>query len=168
MIDLQAEPRLKTLLQANELGVRLEIVDGLPIWEAMPMPRHQIAVDRIRDSIRVGGKGHDCGCVHLADVYVHFPDGSFKRPDISIFCQMPEELDEAITLVPHAVIEIISKGFEKKDLEISPSFYLANGVQDIVVLEPRTGEVYHITASGTRELVSPVEIVMQCGCVCVV
>ena len=29
------------LLQANELGIRLEIVNGLPIWEAQPVYRHQ-------------------------------------------------------------------------------------------------------------------------------
>lgn len=159
---------LEVFLQADELGVRLEMIDGLPIWEAMPMPRHQIAVDRIRDAIRVGGRGHDCGCVHLADVYVHFPDGSFKRPDISIFCRMPDELDEAITLVPRAVIEIISKGYEKKDLEISPPFYLANGVEDVIVFEPRTGEIHHITQDGQQLMQSPVEIVLQCGCVCTV
>ncbi len=40
------------LMQANELGVRLEIVGGLPIWESHPVLKHQRAVDRIRASIR--------------------------------------------------------------------------------------------------------------------
>ncbi len=29
------------LLAADELGVRLEIVGGLPLWEAHPLPKHQ-------------------------------------------------------------------------------------------------------------------------------
>lgn len=58
----------------------------------------------------------------MSDVYVSFPDGSLKRPDISIFCQEPAEEEEAITLVPEAVIEIVSKGFEAKDFEIGPRF----------------------------------------------
>lgn len=30
-----------TLLQASELGIRLEIVNGPPLWEAKPVYRHQ-------------------------------------------------------------------------------------------------------------------------------
>ena len=63
--------------------------------------------------------------MHLADVSIHFPDGSFKRPDISIFCREPDEEDEAITLVPTAVVEVISVDYEVKDTTIGPQFYLA-------------------------------------------
>ena len=41
----------RRLVQANELGIRLEIVGGLPLWEFSPARRHQQAVDRIRASI---------------------------------------------------------------------------------------------------------------------
>ena len=30
------------LLTANELGVRLEIVAGIPLWEAQPLYKHQL------------------------------------------------------------------------------------------------------------------------------
>lgn len=76
------------LLRSEELGIKLEIVDGLPIWEASPVMRHQLAVDRIRKSIkRIEANGKTCDCFHVADIYVEFPDGSLKRPDISIFVQ---------------------------------------------------------------------------------
>ena len=101
------------LLQAEELGVKLEIVNGLPIWEAQPVYKHQKAVDRIRDTIEPR-TDTACSCVHAADVYVSFPDGSLKRPDISVFCREPDEEDEAIKLVPEAVIEIISKATKRR------------------------------------------------------
>lgn len=102
------------LLKADELGIRLEFVAGLPIWEASPVYKHQKAVDRIRKSIeRTAESG--CECVHISDVYVQFPDGSLKRPNISVFCREPEE-EEAIKILPEAVIEVISKGYEAKDL----------------------------------------------------
>ena len=59
------------LLQADELGIRLEIVGGLPIWEAKPLIRHQRAIDRLRDSIHRDGVTRqispvmidlECGC----------------------------------------------------------------------------------------------------------
>ena len=151
------------LLTANELGVRLEIVAGIPLWEAQPVYKHQKAVDRIRATIRPG-EGAACQCVHAADVYVSFPDGSLKRPDISIFCREPDEEEEAIKLVPEAVIEVISKGYEYKDLEIGPNFYLAQGVKDVVVFNPYTLVVLHVRKDKVEHGLSPMEIPLQCGC----
>ncbi|MBI3246039.1 MAG: Uma2 family endonuclease [Deltaproteobacteria bacterium] len=158
-------------LRADELGIRLEIVAGLPIWESHPLYRHQKAIDRIRATIQRSAPSPDkiqCDCVHIADVYVSFPDGSLKRPDIAIFCQEPPEDDEAITLVPEAVIEIVSKGYEAKDLEIGPHFYLSQGVKDVIVFDPYTLFVLHARRDRTTRQVSPVEIALECGCTCVV
>jgi Uma2 family endonuclease len=153
--------------RANEAGVRLEIVGGLPLWEAAPARRHQQAVDRIRAAIvPLAGSGQDCACLHIADVYIRFPDGSLKRPDVSIFGHEPQEQDEAITLVPAAVIEVVSAGYEAKDLEIGPRFYLTQGVQDIIVFDPHTLLVLHVRRDNTTRQVSPVTITLECGCQC--
>lgn len=32
----------RRLVQASDLGVRLEIVAGLPIWEPQPLLKHQV------------------------------------------------------------------------------------------------------------------------------
>ncbi len=158
-------------LRADELGIRLEIVAGLPIWEPHPLYRHQKAIDRIRATIQQGTslrQHSECQCVHISDVYVNFPDGSLKRPDIAIFCQEPAEEDEAIKIVPEAVIEIVSKGYEAKDLEIGPHFYLSQGVKDVVVFDPYTLLVLHVRKDGTSRKISPVDVVLECGCHCVV
>lgn len=160
------DPRM---LRAEELGIRLEIVAGLPIWEAQPLWRHQKAVDRIRGTIRPrDGVAGACACVHASDVYVQFPDGSLKRPDVSIFCREPEDIDDAITMVPEAVIEVVSKGYEAKDLEIGPGFYLSQGVKDVIVFDPSTLLVLHARRDGTKRLVAPQPIALECGCDCVV
>lgn len=150
-------------LKAEELGIRLEVVGGLPIWEAHPVWRHQRAVDRIRASIHPR-LGEGCGCVHAADVYVQFPDGSLKRPDVAIFCREPDEQDDAIRLLPEAVIEVVSKGYEAKDLELGPRFYLSQGVKDVVVFDPSTLLVLHVRVDGARRLVSPERLALECGC----
>lgn len=158
-------------LRAEDLGIRLEIVGGLPIWEPHPVWKHQKAVDRIRETIRAAettSEGTACECVHASDVYIYFPDGSFKRPDIAIFCREPDEQDEAITLVPEVVIEVISKGYEAKDLEIAPRFYVSQGVKDVVVFDPYTLVVLHVRRDKTQRLVSPVTLALECGCVCTV
>ena len=151
------------LLTADQLGIRLEVVNGLSIWEAQPLYKHQKAVERIAQSIR-RSREH-CACVHAMDVYVQFPNG-LKRPDVSIFCREPseEEQESALTLIPEAVIEVVSKGYEAKDLEIGPPFYLSQGVKDVVVFDPATLLVLHVRYGKAERLVSPVEIALQCGC----
>ncbi len=157
--------------QANELGVRLEMVGGLPLWETYPVLRHQKAIDRIRASIECNSDylaEEGCACIHAADVYVSFPDGSLMRPDIAIFCREPDEEDKAITLVPEAVVEVISKGYEIKDLEIAPRFYLSQGVKDVIVFDPHTLLVWHIRNDKTEHGTSPLTIDLKCGCRCTV
>jgi Uma2 family endonuclease len=155
-------------LTAEDLGVKLEIVGDLPVWEASPVYKHQKAVDHIRATLKKSGKTK-CECVHVADVYVQFPDGSLKRPDISVFCREPKEEEEAITLIPEAVIEVISKKYEAKDLKIGVPFYISQGVKDVVVFNPYTMEVLHFKKGRRKKtLKSPVEIEFACGCSCIV
>ncbi len=153
-----------SFLQASELGIRLEIVNGLPLWEAQPVYRHQKQVERIVRSIERLDCS-DCACVHALDVYIQFP-GGLKRPDISIFCREPDESeqDSALTMIPEAVIEVVSKGFEAKDLEIGPPFYLSQGVKDVLVFDPHTLLVLHVRRDGAVRHVSPVQVKLECGC----
>jgi Uma2 family endonuclease len=153
------------LERADAAGVRLEMVGGLPLWEASPSRRHQQAVDQIRASLRVSSDAEGgCACWHIADVYIRFADGSLKRPDVSIFCHEPDEQDEAIRQVPAAVVEVVSAGYEAKDLEIGPRFYLTQGVKDIIVFDPHTLLVLHVRRDVTTRQVSPVSITLECGC----
>jgi len=73
-----------------------------------------------------------------------------------------------VTLVPVAVIEIISKGYEAKDRLIGVPFYLSQGVPDIVVIDPYSGEVTHTKPDRESTYASPVELTFACGCTCIV
>jgi Uma2 family endonuclease len=151
--------------RAEEVGIRLEYVNGIPIWEASPVIRHQRIVDRIRASITaVHQTGGGCGCIHYADIYILFPDGSAKRPDISIFCEEPAEEDTMCETIPEVVIEILSKGYEKKDTEVSLPFYLTQGIRDIVIVDPATNHVSHYHNGQADEYSSPTQLTFACGC----
>lgn len=161
--------------KAHHIGVKLEIIGGLPVWEAFPNWQHQRSVDRVRTSMREAIPKPDqnakpCACLHAADIYIRFPDGSLKRPDIAIFCQEPpiHEQKTATTLIPEAVVEVVSAGYEAKDLELSPKFYLLHGVKDVIVFDPETLLVLHERKDGAKRMVSPVMITLECGCSLVV
>jgi Uma2 family endonuclease len=153
----------------NDGAIRLEITGGIPTWEAFPGARHQRMIDRIRASIiPVDESKNGCQCAHLSDVLIRFKDGSLKRPDIAIFCTEPPDQDEALTLLPQAVVEIISPGYEYKDLSLNPQFYLAQGLLDVVIVDPRSGVVTHYRTTQVLTHHAPVTIELQSGCQCTV
>ncbi|NOK59455.1 MAG: Uma2 family endonuclease [Chloroflexi bacterium AL-W] len=148
--------------------IKLEITGGTQTWRLLPSLRHQKVIDRIRASITPHPDTENgCGCYHVSDAYLRFPDGSLKRPDIAIFCTEPPDLDEAWEQVPEAVIEIVSPDYEEKDLSINPPWYLSQGVRDVVIFEPRLGTVvHHRHQYPTTQTTAPVVIDLQCGCHC--
>jgi Uma2 family endonuclease len=150
-------------LKAEELGIRLEVVSGLPIWEAHPVWKHQKAIDQIRNTITPKSEA-SYARVHASDVYVQFPDGSLKRPDVASFCREPDESEDAILLVPEAVIEVVSKGYEARDLELGPPFHLAQGVKDVIVFDPTSLLVLHARREQTVRMTSPQALRLERGC----
>ena len=153
-------------LLLREGAIKLEFTAGIPTWEAFPGSRHQRVIDRIRTSIQPATDSDGCACAHLSDVSITFSDGSFKRPDIAIFCEEPPEQDEALTVTPQAVIEIISPNYEYKDLEIKPPFYASQGVIDVVIVDPQSGVVRYHRPSGLITYQAPITHDMECGCRC--
>lgn len=148
-------------------AIRLEMTAGVPTWEVLPGYRHQRLIDRIRASITPSKTPpNGCGCQHISDVLIRFADGSFKRPDISIFCEEPPDQDAALTIVPAAVIEIVSRGYEYKDVTLNPPFYLAQGVQDVVVYDPGAQRVTHYTRTQVANSYAPVRLALTCGYEC--
>ena len=82
---------------------------------------------------------------------------------------MPETLEvNTIVSVPEAVIEVVSKGYEVKDLEIGPEFYLSQGVKDVLVFDPLPAVVTHVRKDSISRHKSPVTIVLECGCSCTI
>jgi Uma2 family endonuclease len=154
---------------AHEGAVKLEVTGGVPTWEAFPSLRHQRLVDRIRATITPRGTGSgDCACFHIADVYFRFPDGSLKRPDIAILCTEPPDQDDALTIIPDAVIEIVSRGYEYKDVTLNPPFYLSHSVQDVVIYDPAAAFVTHHTRAGVSHHYAPVQLGLSCGYDCAI
>ena len=62
------------------------------------------------------------------------------------------------------MIEVVSPNYEAKDTEDLPPIYLANGVRDVVVVDPEQGQVIHSTAAGPTTHAAPLTLTLQCGC----
>lgn len=163
----------ETIFQMDASGapVRLEWVRGRFKVEASPASRHQLTSRRLERSIRAApGMGGDCTCFALADTLIRFPDPdqSLKRPDIAIFCTEPPEVDEALDVLPAAVIEILSLGYEAKDLgEDGAAFYLSCGIADVLIVDPRSKRTLHYRLGQPQpaQYTSPQVVTLSCGCV---
>ena len=109
---------------ADGSAVKIEMTAGMPTWEAMPGRRHQRINLAVVNSVRRAPKGKgECGYRALIDVYIRFPDGSFRSPDVAIYCEEPPDVVGALDVLPVAVVEIVSAGYEAKD-RIGLPFYL--------------------------------------------
>ena len=66
--------------------------------------------------------------------------------------------------IPEATIEVVSPGYEAKNLGIGIPFYLRMGIKDIVVFDLETGSVRHFRpGESERVFVSPHTIRLTCG-----
>lgn len=147
-------------------GVRLEVTGGVPTWEAMPGALHNGVVDDIRQNLtRHNPPDGSYGCHHIADTYIAFSPSLLRRPDIAIFCTKPPRPDGAITgLIPGAVIEVLSAGYEQKDRD-AVALYLGAGVLDVLLVDPRRRIVeWHRSGEAPQHLELPATCMLQMGC----
>ena len=153
------------LMAAEEAGVSLHQIGVTPVWEMLPSPLHQGVLRKIDRSV-VGplGSADECGCYTLTDTYLRLGDGSLRRPDLMVFCTEPALTRKALTTVPEAVIEVVSPGGELKDLQIGPPNYLANGVKDVIVVEPESGACTHFRRDGIAARKRGETVTLECGC----
>ena len=158
------ESELAQIEEADDMGIRVEVVAGQPFWEFQPNYDHQDRIGHVWMSVRRDPEvNSDCGCFRAMDVGIVFPDGSIRRPDLAVFCRQPERR-ELITLIPEAVVEIVSQRSREKDLKTSPPWYLDMGVKDVLVYDPFTEDVHHFRADGHVRFKSGRTVRLECGC----
>lgn len=159
-------PTYQDIQRLAHQGVRLEITGGMPTWEAMPGALHNGVVDDIRQNLtRYNAPDAPCGCHHIAATYIEFAPTLLRRPDIAIFCTKPPRPDGAITgLIPGAVIEVLSVGYEQKDCD-AVALYLNAGVHDVLLVDPRQQTVaWHCCTRAVQLLTLPTTCTLQMGC----
>lgn len=154
------------MMDADAGSTRIERIGGTPIWEFFPSPFHQDVLRTVDRSVRPMDENGACACYTLSDAYLRLPDGSLRRPDLMVYCNKPEIVRrEPLAEVPGAVVEILSPGGEMKDLQLGPPSYLANGVLDVIVIDPESSVCTHFRRDGSRTLRRGETIRLEMGCV---
>lgn len=155
---MSAEEVLPLLASAFRAGVRLEVVGATPMWERVPSEDDV----EVANSIRRSSKGG----FWIMGTPLWLPDGSLRFPDLMIYAVKPEtlEIGAAMREVPSAVIEVFSSENLMKDLLIGPNDYLGGGVQEIIVVDPRSGVCTHFRPDGATTRHRGDTALLECGC----
>jgi Uma2 family endonuclease len=68
-------------------------------------------------------------------------------------------------MLSEAVIEILSAGYEEKDLSVSVPFYLRMQIKDILVFDPETGLIRHFRPDHSElRYQTQKTLILSCGC----
>lgn len=163
-----SSPTYRDIERLAYQGVRLEVTGGRTTWEAYPGALHNGVVDDIRHNLTQDNQqaAAPCGCHHIADTYIAFGPHLLRRPDIAVFCEKPPRPDGAITgVVPGAIIEVLSDGYEQKDRDVT-ALYLAVGVCDVILVDLRAQTAtWYQTGVAPQTLDLPTTLSLQMGCV---
>ena len=151
--DLYAMPE-------SERGERYELIDGELFVNPAPALRHQVISSNIFfhlsahvRSLRIGWVGDNAG--------VHVGESNYVIPDLVFISRnRMESLGEAnIVAAPDLVVEILSPGTRRNDLQVKRSLYARIGVPEYWIIEPAVQTVTVLTlASGSYLEVTPTEV----------
>nr|WP_226905076.1 Uma2 family endonuclease [Pedobacter schmidteae] len=126
-----------------EFAERLELIKGKIFEMAAPAPFHQLVSGRLAGELCFFLKHQRCK-VYPAPFDVRFPDASKRydsiytvlQPDISVVCDQAKIDSRGCVGPPDIVVEILSPGNQKKELEYKFATYEAYGVREYWIVDP--------------------------------
>jgi Uma2 family endonuclease len=119
-------------------GDRHEIIDGELVVTPSPIPVHQIISANIEYALARLVRESGLGIVLHAPIDIRFTPENVLIPDIIFIAQDrlhiigPKTIDAA----PDLVVEILSPGTRRRDLEIKRALYARFGVQEYWIVDP--------------------------------
>lgn len=134
----------RTGMEAFELmpeGTFCQLINDVLIMSPAPTPNHQSALGIIYEEISKLVRTQKLGKVFFSPVDVYLNDNNVFQPDIVFISQDRSEIidwKKGIMGAPDLVIEILSKGNEKYDLNEKKTVYEVSGVQEYWVIDPTT------------------------------
>lgn len=141
-MNVEVIPR--TALEAFELmpeGTHCELIDNAIIMSPAPTWTHQNLVKHLLIKIDNFIQTQNSGGIVLSDCDIYVDDENVFRPDVFFIDANNMHIlqeDGKIKGVPTIVIEILSKGTYKIDRNKKKDKYLAAGVKEYWLVDPKT------------------------------
>jgi Uma2 family endonuclease len=134
----------RTGMEAFEMmpeGTYCQLINDVLIMSPAPTPDHQSVSGIIYDEIKALVKSNKSGKVFYSPIDVYLNSINAFQPDIVFISKEKEEIidwKKGIMGAPDLVIEILSRGNKKYDLNIKKVVYEQSGVEEYWVVDPET------------------------------
>lgn len=123
---------------------RVELIEGAFYDMAAPSSLHQMIAGQVFAAFLSCIKEHGADCIPFiapADVQLYCDDRTMVQPDVFIVCDRNKIHSSHIMGAPDLVVEILSEASRKKDMTLKLSQYLAAGVREYWIIDPRKRKV---------------------------
>ena len=149
-----AEPRVSfsDLLQMPEDGRRLELYDGEVFEMPSAVPRHQVAVDNIKQILNRYRDAHG-GLSFVSPIDIVFSEYDVVQPDIVFFLQSRRHLvnfDKVIRDRPDLAVEVLSPGTVSNDRGRKLRMFSRYGVPEYWIADSVRGCLEMHVLAGNR------------------
>lgn len=131
-------------------GYRYELARGRVVVVDVPGLPHGFVVQNVNEAIRVFRAANQGMIYYIAsgsDCALRLPGlQSERHPDVAVYLTGPSEEERPWdSWAPDLAIEVVSKGGETRDYEEKREEYLAAGVREYWIVEPRDQSVLVLT-----------------------
>lgn len=122
---------------------RVELIKGKIFQMGAPTTKHQVCTGEVFAALHQFLKGKQCR-VFISPFDVRFPGRSVNdrevftvlQPDICVVCDDDKIDSKGCIGAPDIVVEVLSAGNNKKDLDFKYKIYESSGVREYWVLDP--------------------------------
>jgi Uma2 family endonuclease len=134
----------RTGMEAFELmpeGTLCQLINDVIIMSPAPTPDHQSVSGIIYEEISRLVKTKKLGKVFYSPIDVYLNDKNVFQPDIVFISKERSEIidwNRGIMGAPDLVVEVLSKGSQKYDLNDKKVGYETSGVKEYWVVDPKT------------------------------
>lgn len=132
----------KTILEVYRMlpeGTRAELINGTLFMSPAPLVNHQEVITALLTQIHVYAKKMKVGRVFPSPIDVYLNQKNAFQPDI-VFVSTSNDIikEDGIYGAPDLVIEVLSAGTAKTDLNRKKVVYEKEGVKEYWVVDPKT------------------------------
>src|SRR3954469_10388855 len=133
-------------------GDRHELIDGELVVTPSPVPEHQVIVKNLVFRLEQHIDDKDLGTLIPAPIDVVLAPGDVLIPDIIFVRREDSDAigDKAIMSPPSLVIEILSPGTRRRDLNVKMALYAGYRVPEYWVVDPDVRSVTVLTLAGDK------------------
>ena len=143
--EYKAPPR--TAMEVFEMlpeGTLAEVINNVIYMSPAPLFNHQDVLSNLHTTMNFYIRENKLGKCLVSPLDVFFDNKNALQPDIVFISHenMSIVKDGKVRGAPDLIVEVLSPGNKKHDLERKKPVYEKHGVKEYFIVEPRTSEVF--------------------------